>query len=461
MIAALYGKCGKTVITSGIARALKNRGLSVQPYKKGPDYIDPGWHSLASGKASRTLDSFFMTQQDMNAVLCEAARSANIGIIEGAMGFYDGSDLQGSSSSAEVAKQTSTPVILVLDVTRMTRTTAALVLGCIHFDPHVHIAGVIANRVGNPRHEARLRETIEHYCGIPVIGAIPNDDRMKLADRHLGLVTAIETQTADEFLDGVAEAIEEYVDLDMFLHIAGKADSIPVAQIEYPQAPKLAASGEDPVTIAVMRDKSFSFYYQENFDALEAAGAKLVFVDSMKDKEVPPEADGLYIGGGFPEVFAEQLTQNAAMRESVKARIEDGIACCAECGGLMYLGKDMLIDGKSYDMAGVFDFTIEMMKKRQGHGYAVAVATNSHPWFEPGVAINGHEHHHSRVIDHGNTQQFAYDDTRGNGVGNKHDGYVAGRCVASYIHTNAISTPQWATALVDAAYDYRNTKEKG
>ena len=461
MIAALYGKCGKTVITSGIARALKNRGLNVQPYKKGPDYIDPGWHSLASGKSSRTLDSFFMTPQDMNAILCEAAETADIGIIEGAMGFYDGSDLQGSSSSAEVAKQTSTPVILVLDVTRMTRTTAALVLGCIHFDPHVHIAGVIVNRVGNPRHEARLRETIEHYCGIPVIGAIPNDDRMKLADRHLGLVTAVETHTADEFLDGVAEAIEEHVDLDMFLRIAGKADPIPASSIEYPKAPKLAASGEAPVTIAVMRDKSFSFYYQENFDALEAAGANLVFVDSMQDSEVPPEADGLYIGGGFPEVFAADLAKNESMRRSVKERIEDGIACCAECGGLMYLGKRMLVDGEAYPMVGAFDFEVEMMKKRQGHGYAVAVANENHPWLEPGTAINGHEHHHSRVIDENEAPQFAYDDTRGNGVGNKHDGYFTGRCVAAYIHTNAIATPQWATALVDAAYEYRSSREKG
>ena len=457
MVAALYGKCGKTVIVSGIARALRKRGIKVQPYKKGPDYIDPGWHSLAAGAASRTLDSFFMTPQDMKAVLCDAANQADIGIIEGAMGFYDGSDLEGSSSSAEVAKQTSTPVILVIDVTRMTRTTAALVLGCIHFDPHVHIAGVIVNRVGNARHEARLRETIEHYCGVPVIGAVPTDDRMRLSDRHLGLVTALETNEADEFLDGVAEVIEEHVDLDLLLHIAGRAEALDANTIEFPAAPKLAASGQEEVSIAVMRDKSFS--YRENLDALEAAGAKLIYIDSMADAEVPPEADGLYIGGGFPEVFAAELEQNASLRESVRARIEDGIACYAECGGLMYLGKKLLVDGKAYDMAGAFDFEVEMMTKRQGHGYAVAHTTADHPWLAEGTTINGHEHHHSLVIDKQEKPVYAYLNERGSGVGNKHDGFSKGRTVAAYIHTNAIATPEWAPAFVDAALEYRGTRK--
>ena len=459
MIAALYGKCGKTVIASGIARALTKRGVTVQPYKKGPDYIDPGWHSIAAGRRSRSLDSFFMKEHELDAVLLDAGQGADVGIIEGAMGFYDGSDLVGSSSSAEVAKQTSTPVVIVVDCTRMTRTTAALILGCIHFDPDVHIAGVIANRVRGARHEARIRETVEHYCGVPVIGAVPYDERLDLADRHLGLVTAVETQTAGDFLDGVAEVIEEHVDLDKFLEITQSAPPLRNEKLHFPVAPKLAASGEEAPTIAVIRDTSFSFYYQENFDALEAAGAKLVFIDSMKDAALPEGACGLYVGGGFPEVFAAKIQANQALRENVKAAIESGIACCAECGGLMYLGRSLIVDGEHFEMVGAFDFDVEMCKERQGHGYAVARTTANHPWLEEGTVINGHEHHHSRVLAEQVAPLYAYENERGNGVGNKHDGFCIQRTVAAYIHLNAIATPQWAPAFVDAALEYRDMRK--
>lgn len=459
MIAAPYGRCGKTVIVSSIMRALKNRGIAVQPFKKGPDYIDPGWHTLASGKASRSLDSFFMSPETMRSVMAETANDARIGIIEGAMGLFDGSDLEGSTSSAEVAKRTNTPVILVVDVTRMTRTTAAVVMGCQHFDEELNIVGVILNRVRGKRHEKRIREAIEHFCKIEVIGAVPDDELLRLPDRHLGLVTACETQTASTFLDGAASVIEKNVDIDRILEIADCAAPLEAQPISYPRAKSMAQPGARPVTIAVVRDSSFSFYYQENLNALEAAGARLTYIDSLTDDGVPDDADGLYIGGGFPEIFAQSLQNNKKFRESVRKRIDEGIACCAECGGLMYLGRTLKMGERSYEMTGALEYDVTMMAERQGHGYSVAVATADHPWLAEGTVINGHEHHHSKVICADEELGVSYENRRGSGLGDKHDGYCKGRTIASYLHVNAIASPQWATSFVDAAVEYRDSRE--
>ena len=281
MIAAPYGKSGKTVVVSGLLRALKNQGVDVRPYKKGPDYIDPGWHTLACGRQSRNLDPFFMNGEQMRSVMKAASRDARISIVEGAMGLHDGSDLEGSTSSAHVAKLTDTPVVLVVDVTRMTRTTAAVVLGCMHLDPELVVAGVILNRVRGKRHETRIREAIEHYCGIPVVGAIPDDERLVLPDRHLGLVTALETEAAEDFLDGAASVIAEHVDWDLLYQIADSAPPFELEASPCEENPDTAGVCRETVNIAVVRDDCFSFYYQENLDALVATGAHLMFVNSL------------------------------------------------------------------------------------------------------------------------------------------------------------------------------------
>lgn len=452
MIAAPHGRTGKTVVVSGLLRALRNRGIVVQPFKKGPDYIDPGWHSVAAGRASRNLDSFFMDASTMRSVLAQAGEGAEIGVIEGAMGLYDGSDLEGSSSSAEVAKQTSTPVILVIDVDRMTRSAAALVLGFIDFDPDVHIAGVIVNHAVGKRHQARVREAIEHFCHIPVLGCVPQDDRLILPDRHLGLVTTQESPESDAFLEQAASIIEERIDVDGVLEIARSAPAFEAAPIVYPRSNE--AEDDPPVVIGVVRDSAFSFYYQENLDALEAAGAELVFLNSLEDGAIPERCDGLYIGGGFPEMFAGQLERNAAFRESVRQRIDDGMACCAECGGLMYLGCSLEYAGATYQMAGAFDFDAVMEEKRQGHGYSFAKANENHPWLSAGTVIKGHEHHHSHLVLDEAT--YAYDNARGLGIKNHNDGICKKRTVASYTHVNALASPQWALGFVDAARQFHS-----
>ena len=456
MIAAPSGRSGKTVTTMGIMRALTSAGIDVRPFKKGPDYIDPGWHFLACGKSSRNLDSKFMSDDVMRSVLCDVAEGGDIAIIEAAMGFYDGSDLEGSSSSANVAKATGTPVVLVIDATRMTRTVAALVMGCMHFDPDVRIAGVIVNHVRGKRHATRIREAVEHYCGIPVLGTIPESEKLAIPDRHLGLVNGVEYDPADAFLDGVAEVIRDNVDLDRLMEIAQSAPVLSCVPFEYPRSPYLGK--RDAVKIAVVRDGAFNFYYQENLQALEAAGAELLFVDAIADNALPIDIDGLYIGGGFPESYAAELEANKGFRTSVKAAIDAGIACVAECGGLMYLTRSIIAKGETHQMVGVFDFDVELMDERQAHGYSVVSARPEHPWLPAGEVLVGHEHHHSKVLGASDDCSFGYDLVRGKGTFGKKDGLCEKRTVASYLHVNAIASPQWALAFVEAAAEYRNER---
>ncbi len=453
MIGAPHGKSGKTVVVIGILRALEKRGVPVQPFKKGPDYIDPGWHGVAARRQSRNLDCFFMDADTIRNVIHDASDGAQIGLLEGAMGLFDGMDVDGSSSSAEVAKQTATPVILVIDVTRMTRSVAAIVMGFIQFDPSVRIEGVILNRYRGKRHENIMRQSIERYCGIPVLGAIPENPQMKIPDRHLGLVTSVESDYRDSFADEMARIVEEYVDIDVLMDIASSADPLPYGASAITARNSLIDG--NPVKIAVVRDRAFSFYYPENLASLEQAGAELVYVDSLKDASLPDDISGLYIGGGFPEVFADELQANEGFRASVRKAIEAGIACCAECGGLMYLARSIWTDGSVYQMAGAFGMDIAMETKRQGHGYSIVMAREDHPWLPAGTVLKGHEHHHSKVLNASDDLHFAYENQRGRGIADSLDGVCRGRTVASYAHVNAISSPEWAEGFVAAACDYR------
>lgn len=459
MIASPHGKSGKTVLVTGMLRVLKERGVSVQPFKKGPDYIDPGWHSIACGVRSRNLDSFFMDAPTMCRVLCDAAAdtAADLALIEGAHGLFDGSDVAGSSSSAEVAKRSATPVVLVVDTTRMTRTTAAIVLGCMQLDPDVSIAGVILNQVHGSRHENLVRRCIEHYCGVPVLGAVPKDDRLMLPDRHLGLVSSAEIEAADAFTAGVAATVKDFIDFDALLDSAATAPAMTDAADSPFAALTVAAQGRERVKLAVVRDRAFNFYYEENLRALEAAGADLVFVDSMSASELPAEADGFYIGGGFPEVFAAELEANVSFRESVHRAVEVGKAGWAECGGLMYLARTLRTSAGSFAMAGAFNADVHMEADRQGHGYAAVRARAEHPWLPTGAQLLGHEHHHSQVTFAGgeSAHAFAFDNERGHGIAAGRDGLCRNRTVAGYTHVNAIASPSWAGAFVDAARAYR------
>lgn len=452
VIAAPNGRCGKTTITLGLLRAFRRRGLKVQPFKKGPDYIDPSWLSAAAGIPCRNLDSYLMDSEQ----ICRSvslAEHCDLSIIEGAMGLFDGLDLAGSSSTAEIAKITKTPVILVLDATRMTRSAAAIVLGCQQFDPQIHICGVILNKIARPRHEKMLREAIEHFCKVPVLGGIPKDSGLNIPDRHLGLITHNETNDSDTRLDYLADVISTHVDLEQVYSLATQTPSLPQTWFSKPiNISKHKV--QQPVKIGLFRDKIFSFYYPENLSALLQLGAELIEINSLTDPCLPPDLDALYIGGGFPEVFAAELENNIGLRFSVRKAVESGLPVYAECGGLMYLGRTLKVADKSFAMAGALPLDVIMEAKPQGHGYTSLQALPGNPWFTPGQTVKGHEFHNSRIINLDPMIKFAYKVLRGQGIDGAHDGIIYKGILASYNHFHAFGTPQWSEKFVELATYY-------
>lgn len=452
VIAAPQGRSGKTTVTLGLLRAFCRRGLQVQPFKKGPDYIDPSWLSAASGHSCHNLDSYLMEPEQIRRSVAKSSESFDLSIIEGAMGLFDGVDLEGSSSTAEIARITDTPVVLVLDATRMTRTAAAIVLGCQHFDPRITIRGVILNKVARSRHEKLLREAIEHYCGIPVLGAIPKDNGLSIPDRHLGLITQGESGQSESLLNYLADIVSNHIDLDKLYTLAEGAS--PLSQLSLPKQVYVRPKYAFPVKIGVIRDKVFSFYYPENLAALADQGGELAEINSLTDSALPPDLDALLIGGGFPEVFAADLEDNSGLRCSIRSAVESGLPVYAECAGLMYLGRSLQLSGKSFAMAGVLPFDVCMESKPQGHGYTNLQALPGNPYFAPGSIIKGHEFHNSRIINLDPHVQFAYQVQRGHGLDGIHDGIVYKRLFASYNHLHALGTPEWAEKFVDLAKDF-------
>jgi len=428
MIAALWGKSGKTVITLGLLRLLTRRGLVVQPFKKGLDFIDPDWHGVASGRVSRNLDSFVMEPERILGVLAGASEGCDFSLIEGAMGLFDGMDSKGSSSSAQIAKITQTPVVLVINPARMTRTAAALVLGCQQFDPEVRIAGVILNRVRGARHEKLMRECIESTCGVPVLGAIPVDARLDIPDRHLGLLSSEEVAARESLIDGIADVIAEHVDVDALLE-CGSGTNLDRG------AYKVSGFVSFATKIAVIRDSAFHFYYEDNLEALRQQGAELVFINSLEDQALPDDIQGLYIGGGFPEVFAAELEANKSFRADLLERIEAGLSVYAEGGGLMYLGRTLQFEGVTFDMVGALQLDTVMQDQRQAHGYAVMESIEELPWLPIGTVLKGHAYHHFKVINADPNLKLAFKVIRGQGVDGQHDGYHYKNLLATTMHT--------------------------
>lgn len=464
VIAAPQGRSGKTTISVGLMAALTAKGLAVQAFKKGPDYIDPSWLTMVTGRQCRNLDSFMMGREALRQSFVRHARGADIGIVEGAHGIFDGVDLEGSGSTGEVSKTIQAPVILVVDTTRMTRSVAAMVMGFQHFDREVNIAGVILNKVARPRHESMLRSAVEHYCGIPVLGAMPKGNDFKIPDRHLGLIPAAENEALHKAVVAVGEAAARHLDLDRLLEVAKSSPSLSSAGLEKPAGAcpgdrgAVTTCGVDKPVIGVFCDRSFTFYYPENLEALVEAGAEVVTVDSIHHR-ILPDVDALYIGGGFPEVFAAEIEDNQSLRRAVREGIEEGLPVYAECGGLMYLGRTLTWRDRSYRMCGALPFDVVMSEKPQGHGYVVLEVTGENPLFNVGEVIRGHEFHHSRLVnlDRGKVGT-AYKVNRGYGIDGEMDGLIYKNVLAGYTHLHAVSKPQWAKNLVAQAVEYKRTK---
>lgn len=437
LISAAHKSSGKTTLSIGLCAALSERGLKVQPYKKGPDYIDPMWLTRASGKPCHNLDFYLMGQGEVREVFETQAAGANVALVEGNKGLYDGLDLDGSNSNAALAKLLDIPVVLVIDARGMTRGVAPLILGYQAFDKDIRIAGVILNQLGGSRHEAKLRAVIEHYTDVPVIGAVQRESDMQILERHLGLIPSNEAGEARKQILHIAQRVSEQVDLDKLLNLTqGKSR----ADLVMPEVVK----SQQNLRIGIMRDAAFGFYYEDDLQALRDSGAELIHVNSMHEKQLP-EIDGLVIGGGFPESFMEELEANSSLRSHIKQAIEAGLPVYAECGGLMYLAKSLTWKGQTNQMVGVIAGDIVMHDRPVGRGYVRLKETGTSPWQTdvPDDDIHAHEFHYSSIENLPDDLIYAYEVLRGHGVDGKHDGIVYRNLLASYTHLRSTRRYSW------------------
>ncbi len=431
------------MVSIGLCAAFKNRGHTVQPFKKGPDYIDPMWLSQASGRACRNLDLYLMERDDIVSTFEQ--HSSEINLVEGNKGLYDGLALDGSNSNAALAKLLDLPVFLVIDARGMTRGIAPLILGYQAFDRDINIAGVILNNLGGSRHEAKLRAVIEYYTDVPVIGAIHHDEKLSIIERHLGLMPSNESAAASAKIKQIGEVIESRIDLDRILALSKKQ----ALDVPHTAEVKVLPCG-DKVTIGVARDRAFGFYYADDLDALVAAGAEIVPFDTLVDAQLP-DVDALYIGGGFPEVFAAELEKNVTLRSQIKQAIENGMPAYAECGGLMYLSRSITYQGQSYQMVDAIPGDVQMHDKPIGRGYVHLAENQAHPWPRqnaPAKQIRAHEFHYSSLENLPPDSQFAYRVERGHGINGQQDGLILNNLLASYTHLRTIGSCYWASRFV-------------
>ncbi len=459
IIAALRGGAGKTILSLGLTSAWRKKSYRVAPFKKGPDFIDSGWLDFAAGRSCHNLDPFLMTDTQIIQSFFSHSADADISLIEGNRGLFDGFDQDGSCSTAELAKLLKTPVILIADVTMATRTVAAIIMGCQRFDPDVKIVGVILNRVAGPRQETLIRNSIERYCDLPVVGSVPKLKGGLFPERHMGLVPYQERAQAERAIAWARTAVENNLDLEAIWRLSQQVE--PLDRVD--QQEEIDPSSDlnaDPPRIGIVRDRSFWFYYPENLEQLKDLGAILVEVDSMEEKELP-DLDALYIGGGFPETQAEALADNRTFRDSLKERIEEGLPVYAECGGLMYLAESLSVNENTYPMVGAFPLKCVMEKKPQGHGYTILEVTEQNPYYPVGETLKGHEFHYSRpLIDEAQQIQSVFKVHRGRGLDGERDGLVKKNLLATYTHLHAAGNTLWGKSVFRAALAAKNDKKR-
>ena len=443
LIAAAHKSSGKTTVSLGLCAALSERGLAVQPFKKGPDYIDPMWLGLAAGRPCHNLDFYCMSHAEILTSIGHYSAGTDIALIEGNKGLYDGLDLDGSNSNAALATLTQTPVILVLDARGMTRGIAPLILGYQAFDPEVRIAGVILNQLGGSRHEAKLRAVIEHYTDIPVLGGVHRNPSMEIVERHLGLVPSNEDSAASSKIREISQLIREQVDLDQLLAVAG------AKPLTFTPLQSATPAASIPVKIGIARDAAFGFYYPDDLNALTQAGAELVMFNTLTDT-ILPDMDGLFIGGGFPESHMQALEANTALRTALKTALNAGLPAYAECGGLMYLTRRLSWHDRQAEMVGIIPADTVMHDRPQGRGYVRLRETAAAPWpsNQPQDEFAAHEFHYSSLENITEPLDYAYAVTRGHGIDGSNDGIVINKLLACYSHMRDTKQHHWAHRFV-------------
>jgi len=447
VIAGAYSGVGKTTLTAGLIAALCRQGMVVQPFKAGPDYIDPTYHALASGRPCRNLDTWMLPPGAVRATFVRACRGVDCAIIEGVMGLYDGFAYdEDDGSTAHLAKLLAAPVVLVLDAARMARSAGALALGYQRFDPDVPLVGFVVNRVGGSSHGQGVARAIERATGLPCFGWLPRLDDLRIPERHLGLVPTAEPGRWEAFINAAADHVAEHLDVNAMLAAARRAPAICYARESvawpHPVAPK--------ARIAVARDEAFNFYYEDNLDLLRFAGAEIVFFSPLRDEALPVKVDGLYIGGGFPEMYAAALAQNITLRETLRRLIADGMPTYAECGGLMYLTESVTdLNGVVHPMVGALPGR-SVMTRRLIIGYRIVTTCTDTVLAPAGLVLRGHEFHYSDWVDRPADRSAAYAVTPREGGDARPEGYARGNLLASYVHLHFGAAPQLATRFVEA-----------
>jgi cobyrinic acid a,c-diamide synthase len=458
LIAGVRGGGGKTLVALGLAAAWRRRNHRVVPFKKGPDYIDAAWLTAAADSPCRNLDLFLMSPETVSGSFCASAAEADVAVIEGNRGLYDGVDARGASSTAELAKLLQAPVVLTVDCTKATRTIAAVVLGCQQLDPDVSIRGVILNRVAGPRHVSVLRDAVEKLCGLPVMGAVPRIPRPLLPERHLGLVPPPEHGQLPQVIEQAADLAEQHLDLAAIWSLARQA---PALEVHAPSPTAPGGSKPQAARIGVFRDAAFQFYYPENLEALAREGARLIEISPLRAAGVP-DVDALYLGGGFPETAAPALARNQPFLASLRRMAEAGLPVYAECGGAVFLGEKLLYEGKQHDMAAVLPVVFAFDPRPRGHGYTVIETVGDNPFYRVGQTLRGHEFHYTYMQTAAvQDLTFAFEVRRGHGFDGQRDGLCRRNVLACYTHVHALGTEQWAPSVVAAAVRFRAGAGKG
>jgi len=451
MVSAAHKSAGKTTLSLGILSCLATQGLPIRSFKKGPDYIDPMWHTLAGGNECYNLDPYLMGSE---ACLDSFQRNSGIEnnslvLIEGNHGLHDGLSLDGSDSSAGLANILDTPVLLVVDSRTANRGIAALVMGLQAMPPKVNIKGVVLNQVKSSRQGEKQKKAIELYCKLPVLGAIPYDKELVIPERHLGLTTVEESVNARKFIRDAADRVAHYCDIHAIHSLFYQAPPMLMQ--------KMDACGKSigaKVRIGVFRDAAFCFYYPDNLSALRNNGAELVFINTFQSSSLP-DVDALYLGGGFPESFFEVLSSNKGLLKEVHERVEAGMPVYAECGGLIYLSRNATYKGKKYRLAGILPFEIGFKPHPVGHGYLDLKSTRDTSWFRQDVRVRAHEFHYSGPVTLPACYSYQFDVIRGNGITGQCDGALYRNLFASFAHLHVVGNPSWAETFVSLASEFK------
>ncbi len=446
LISGTHSGSGKTLISLAIMRILHDMGYKVQPFKVGPDFIDPSYHYFACHTRSRNLDSYMLTKEDLIKNFIIGMKGKDIAIIEGTMGLYDScGSITEKGSTAEVSKILKTPVLLIIDAKKIGRTAAAIVIGYLKFDENVDIRACIINKVGNERHAKKVKKAIEYYTGLKILGTIPRIEELTIEERHLGLIPAYERERVEEFIEKSASIIKNYINIEEILNIAYSAPDLDIDEVIDED------NNEDKdITVGVFFDKVFNFYYTENLEELTRY-AKIKYINSINDTNLK-DVDCLYIGGGFPEIFARELERNKSLRNEVLRFCHEGKPVYAECGGLMYLGESIIINNEEYEMVNLFEFKTEMKKYFQALGYVVVKSIHDNIISDRNEILKGHEFHYSKpIIKDASKFKFAFKVLRGKGFYNNYDGLIYKNVLANYVHFHAYSKKNFFRKFIERA----------